>query len=141
MFTNLNGDLMNKMQVFRIEDGEGRGFYYSSIGYDIMEGECDPDAHPMPMRDSKYAGAHAAYADANPQWDIRHHIFGFVSVAQLRRWFYCDSWIQGMSDAGMHVCVYETDAEHTLVGRTQLTFPPTSRCVGRFDPAWLLTLE
>lgn len=131
---------MKPLQIFRIEDRYGNGFYKSGVSRDIMDDYCDRAAHPMPDQDSLYADARFRHIVRFPHWDRLSHLFGFVSIEQLRRWFYNDVWIKRMSECKMVVCVYETDPAHTLVGRAQLTFPQESRCILRFDPAWLLEL-
>lgn len=131
---------MELLQIFRIESSLGKGFY-SCDSYDVLGGECDSERHPMPSDDSKWSYEFSRYSSRFPAWELsERHIFGFKSIEQLRHWFYNDVWLQRMSECNMQICVYEVEAEHTLIGRTQLTFPKESRCILRFDPKWLLAL-
>lgn len=109
------------VQVYRIEWPDGVGFY-SGGGYHLMDDTNDYDVHPGPVSDSLYAQNQALYCIENPDIGMDRHYFGFQDVAQLRRWFYNDSWLQNMQREGLLIKVYTVPARHVVYGRAQVTF-------------------
>lgn len=135
--------------VLRVENKDGFGMY-SDLWFRL----CDlpnTEAHPVVMNDSLYQKALKAHDDkhgplsgfASTGWirgfEPRGHRFGFLDQDMLRRWIYDDSWVTKLSDAGAVLCTYIVEADHAIVGRTQVTFrAENAKCVNRMPLAKIL---
>ena len=131
---------MDKMCVFRVEDAQGRGFYrgpWFEMHMRLLDGN-DSIAHPTPYADSQYGISEDARKERDPEHWIGKQVFGFVSLDQLRRWFYNDTWLQGMHPS-MRISVYECPADDPVIGRTQCTFTRgKAKLIQQCEPAQLL---
>lgn len=104
--TNLFGD---DMQIWRIEYTDGVGPYHSyrKVGEEfiklIKKFDAGDDIHPMPHGSDK--------------WSIVEKIgckhdeifYGFISIAQLRRWWFCPKLNACMAKTGFKIIVYHCD--------------------------------
>lgn len=110
------------MFVYRIEDEEGVGMYWSKkiTAYtdDDYPVPIDEGKHPPPYRDSLI----------NTQWSLmtlleqKEYIFGFSSLGQLRNWIYNNDWLMNLHAKGFVISVFEIDEEDVIKGYTQALF-------------------
>lgn len=106
-------------QIYRIEGEKGIGPYQYSGGgrpaidaWNKREGreETDLDKHPIPYYDTRLT--HEVPNDL--YWT--DCLFGFESVAALRRWFYEDQVLLDLDELGFALKIYEGEVYH---GNTQ----------------------
>lgn len=96
--------------IYRLETTSGIGVYRSDARDFI---KFDESRHPAPCHDSllmENLGGNR----------IRHYHFGFISIAQLRSWFYRDECLRIMNKHRVVMSVYE--AEEVYIGNSQLVF-------------------
>lgn len=111
---------------FRLETNEGRGVYTCErddvsevlsdwLGHDDTG---DRARHPTPHDDSALVVS-ARAQDVTPgelKWNGQWR-FGFISIAQLRAWFYNDNVLRQLGEVGIQLSVYAPDI--ILAGSTQ----------------------
>ncbi len=110
---------MSKRQwVYRIEDSEGDGMYWSedAIARDLDLYELD-GRHPPPHKD-------AILSSIWPALDDGSHKFGFTSLEQLKCWVFSKGARQQLADAGFTIAVFEAEA---YAGDTQVIYVPETR--------------
>jgi len=108
------------MLVYRVEHKETRNGVYTSGGASMtstMGSGCNYGRHPVYHNDTVLNNLVELY-----RIDVWGKCrFGFVSIQQLRRWFFNDVWIRELN--GEHVIsIYEVPDESVFVGITQLIF-------------------
>ena len=117
------------MKVFRLEHRENRRGVYqadSDIYWRMSEeaGMRHDDRHPVAHDDSMLKHSFKA---RNLNLDMGVTLnggfrFGFVSITQMRAWFYKDKGYAVMKDFGIVLRVYEIPEEDVFVGNTQTVF-------------------
>lgn len=104
--------------IYRIEHPEsGEGPY---AGGDVCWGDHFPgsERHPSPEDDSGLEDFWLRLGfDERREWS-----FSFSSIAQLRAWFYQDSWLQAMHEAGFKLTVWEVEPGGWQLGHAQAIF-------------------
>ncbi|WBQ35253.1 hypothetical protein [Pseudomonas phage pPA-3099-2aT.2] len=95
------------VDIFRVEDEEGRGVYTSDLGYraGIVGVACQ--GHPLPHDDGLYRVVGSEY-------------FGFASVEQLGQWF--RPYLSELEAAGGVITVYTVPADAARHGGRQSVF-------------------
>jgi hypothetical protein len=97
--------------VYRLENIAGEGVYACASSCI----EHDWNRHPMPIEDSLLM-----WNLDNSKYPISKCHFGFISLDQLRAWFYNDKWLTNVSEHGVLLSVY--DVEDVYIGNTQVVF-------------------
>lgn len=105
------------MLVYRVEHTETKsGPYQRSFSYntDNMEfnQNCNYKDHPMPGSDGIF--------ELKPE-----HLFGFVSLDQLFKWFHFEDDYWDFNRKGFGISVYEVNEDHILKGCSQCAFDRT----------------
>jgi hypothetical protein len=106
--------------IFRIETDEGKGPYQRGW---CMRTIAECRRHPVPQDDSGLADFWKHCGDKDSMF------FGFGTTAQMRAWFYQDSWLKTLHEEGYQLSTYEIDDEpdvhgyvHACIGNTQAVF-------------------
>lgn len=106
------------MKVYRIEDHIGRGMYIRGRAGDSMQGE----RHPSPYRE----GMHIQLEVFQKKVVHNNAIFGFPSVALMRRWVFHHAWRKWLAEDGFRVVVFEVPDEKVLMMKRQCVFDRTA---------------
>lgn len=101
--------------VYRIETEFGRGAYRANAewGYNYPGESC----HPGPEDDAGLKHYWSRLSESQRE----AHYFGFCDEKQMRAWFYSDTWIGVMKNAGLRLTVWEVQ-DSFCHGRTQSVF-------------------
>ena len=124
---------MATKEIFRLEESNKelrRGVYNSNKGWDIMNDKYNPERdengsvprHPMPRKDSKIVQEcekRDIDADCLNDGEFR---FGFLSINQLRSWFYNNDSLIELGKAGIILRIYSAPEENIIAGNTQCCF-------------------
>lgn len=110
-----------KIRVFRLENSEGVGVYWSDLNRSAgISGDSTP-AHPLPHYDQAFMASLQNYKKTNSEYDEDHFRFCFSSMTQLQRWFDSDA-CKRLASVGVKLNEYECDDSDMICGDTQCTF-------------------
>lgn len=102
--------------VWRLEGPDGDGAY--STGVRGLKGDYFGANHPAP-REDPVTGSHYYLGDVRTD----RHLFGFASITQARRWWYCRPDLEEWTRRGWTLVAHRrSDLERIHESRNQLIF-------------------
>jgi hypothetical protein len=108
-------------RIFRIQNSRGLGAYLVDWG----DMPADKLLHPSPFSELELRFA--------KQRQLFRWYFGFASLDQLKKWFFQESWLQAMDEAGLELTVWEVPKRYTHISQTQAIFERRkARQIARF---------